>query len=174
MTRNHRDNPRPRQMSKYNPQLFHNRKINVNTKHMCVCDWVLVSLWVSLCVSLNVTSAEGVNRMTPTRLGKLGSCTVGLPSAQIQCRQLILSYTTGLADTRLHACRAQFGLLRGQTRRTAEVGGTEALSVNFSIRDKSTPAKLSVRSVDPHSYLAGVTAAELQWHLPNMNVIINR
>ena len=48
------------------------------------------------------------------------------------------------------------------------VGGTQVPFVNLSIRD------ISVRCSKLHSYLTGVTAAQLQWHLPNMNMLPNK
>ena len=42
----------------------------------------------------------------------------------------------------------------------------------FSARDVFDFSKVPVRSFESHSYLSGVAAAILQWHLTNMNVII--
>ena len=53
------------------------------------------------------------------------------------------------------------------------VGVTKAPLVNFSVSRIFDFAKVHVRLFQPHSYLAGVTAAELWRHLPNINVIFN-
>ena len=51
------------------------------------------------------------------------------------------------------------------------VGVTKALFVNFSASKIFDLAKVPVKFLEYHWYLAGVTAAELQRHLPNINVI---
>ena len=53
------------------------------------------------------------------------------------------------------------------------VGVTKAPFANFSISKILDVAKVPVRFPESHSYLAGVTAAELRQHLPNINVIFN-
>ena len=53
------------------------------------------------------------------------------------------------------------------------VGVTKAPFVNFSISRIFDLAKVPVRLFASHSYLTGVTAAELRQHLSNMNVIYN-
>ena len=45
--------------------------------------------------------------------------------------------------------------------------------VNFSVSKISDVAKVPVRLFASHSYLTGVTAAELRRHLSNMNMIFN-
>ena len=54
------------------------------------------------------------------------------------------------------------------------VGNTKDLVTNFSHGDIFDPSKVPVRSFASGSYLTGVTAAKLQWHLSNMNVIFYR
>ena len=53
------------------------------------------------------------------------------------------------------------------------VGVTKAPFVNFSVSKIFDPVKVPVRLFASHSYLTGVTAAELRQHLSNMNVIYN-
>ena len=53
------------------------------------------------------------------------------------------------------------------------VGVTKAPFVNFSVSRIFDLAKVPVRLFASHSYLTGVTAAELRQHLSNMNVIYN-
>ena len=53
------------------------------------------------------------------------------------------------------------------------VGVTKAPFVNFSVSEIFDHAKVPVRFLESHSYLTAVTAAELRWHLPNINVIFN-
>ena len=59
-----------------------------------------------------------------------------------------------------------------KTRPILLVGVTKPPFVNFSISKIFDPVKLPVRLFASHSYLTGVTAAELQ-HLSNMNAIYN-
>ena len=54
------------------------------------------------------------------------------------------------------------------------VGVTKAPFVNFSISKIFDPAKVPVILFASHSYLIGVTAAELRQHLSNMNMIFQR
>ena len=54
------------------------------------------------------------------------------------------------------------------------VGVTKAPFVNFSVSKIFDMAKVHVRFFESHSYLTGVTAAELRQHLSNMNMIFNR
>ena len=56
---------------------------------------------------------------------------------------------------------------------TPGVGVTKAPFVNFSASKLFDPAKVPARLFASHSYLTGVTAAELRQHLSNMNVIYN-
>ena len=51
------------------------------------------------------------------------------------------------------------------------VGVTKAPFVNFSVSKIFDPINVPVRLFASHSYLTGVTAAELRQHLSNMNVI---
>ena len=44
---------------------------------------------------------------------------------------------------------------------------------NFSVRKILNLAKAHVRLFESHSYLTGVTTAELRWHLPNISMIFN-
>ena len=53
------------------------------------------------------------------------------------------------------------------------VGVTKALFVNFSVSIIFDTAKVTVTFLATHSYLTGVTAAELRQHLSTMNVIFN-
>ena len=53
------------------------------------------------------------------------------------------------------------------------VGVTKAPFVNFSVSRIFDLAKVPVRLFASHSYLTGVTAAELRQHLSNMKVIYN-
>ena len=53
------------------------------------------------------------------------------------------------------------------------VGVTKAPFANFSLSKIFDLAKVPVRFPESHSYLTGVTAAELRRHLPNMNAIFN-
>ena len=53
------------------------------------------------------------------------------------------------------------------------VGVTKAPFANFSVSKIFDLAKVTVRFHESHSYLTGVTAAELRRHLPNINVIFN-
>ena len=53
-------------------------------------------------------------------------------------------------------------------------GTTKAPLVNFLVSKSFDLAKATSRFFKPHSYLAGVTAAELWRHLSNMNVIFDR
>ena len=53
------------------------------------------------------------------------------------------------------------------------VGVTKAPFVNFSASKIFDLAKVPFRLFESHSYLTGVTAAELRRHLPNINVIFN-
>ena len=52
-------------------------------------------------------------------------------------------------------------------------GVTKAPFANFSVSEIFDLAKVPVRFPESHSYLTGVTAAELRQHLPNINVIFN-
>ena len=54
------------------------------------------------------------------------------------------------------------------------VGLTKAPFVNFSVSKIFDLAEVPVRLFVSHSYLTGVTAAELRQHLSNMNMIFNR
>ena len=53
------------------------------------------------------------------------------------------------------------------------VGVTKAPFANFSVSKIFDLAKVPVRFPESHSYLTGVTAAELRRHLPNINAIFN-
>ena len=44
---------------------------------------------------------------------------------------------------------------------------------NFFVRKILNLAKAHVRLFESHSYLTGVTTAELRWHLPNISMIFN-
>ena len=54
------------------------------------------------------------------------------------------------------------------------VGVTKAPFINFSLSKIFDLAEVPVRLFVSHSYLTGVTAAELRQHLSNMNMIFNR
>ena len=54
------------------------------------------------------------------------------------------------------------------------MGVTKAPFVNFSVSKIFDLAKVPVILFASHSYLTGVTAAELRQHLSNMNMIFNR
>ena len=54
------------------------------------------------------------------------------------------------------------------------VGVTKAPFLNFSVSKIFDLAKVPVRLFASHSYLTGVTAAELRQHLSNMNMIFSR
>ena len=56
----------------------------------------------------------------------------------------------------------------------AGVGVTKAPFVNFPVSKIFDLAKVPVRLFVSHSYLTGVTTAELWQHLSNMNTIFNR
>ena len=53
------------------------------------------------------------------------------------------------------------------------VGVTEALFVNSSVSKIFNEAKVPLRIFESHLYLTGATAAQLQWHLSNINVTLN-
>ena len=53
------------------------------------------------------------------------------------------------------------------------VGVIKALFANLSVSKIFDLAKVPVRFPESHSYLTGVTAAELRRDLPNINVIFN-
>ena len=53
------------------------------------------------------------------------------------------------------------------------VGVTKVPFVNFSVSKIFDLAKVPVTFFKSHSYLTGVTAAELRQHLSNMNVVFN-
>ena len=53
------------------------------------------------------------------------------------------------------------------------VGVTKATFVNFSVCKIFDLAKVPLKVFESHSYLTGVTAAELRQHLSNMNLIFN-
>ena len=53
------------------------------------------------------------------------------------------------------------------------VGVTKAALVNFSIINIFDLTKVPLKWYESYSYLINATAAELQWHLSNMNVIFN-
>ena len=55
----------------------------------------------------------------------------------------------------------------------ARTGVTKAPFVNFSVRKIFDLAKETFTLFESHSYLTGVTAAELRLYLTNMNVIFN-
>ena len=52
-------------------------------------------------------------------------------------------------------------------------GGTKPPFVNFSVSKIFDHAKVPVKFVESHSYLTGITAAELRRHLAIINVIFN-
>ena len=54
------------------------------------------------------------------------------------------------------------------------VGVTKALFINFSIMENFDLTKELVRYFQSFSYLSGVSAAQLRWHLSKMNVISYR
>ena len=54
------------------------------------------------------------------------------------------------------------------------VGVTKAPVIDFSATRNFNLAKVWISYFQPHSYLSGVFAAVLRWHLSNMNVISNR
>ena len=54
-----------------------------------------------------------------------------------------------------------------------EVGVTKSPFIKFSVMEKFDFAKLFVRFFKSHSSMTGVTAGQLQRHLPNTNVIGN-
>ena len=58
--------------------------------------------------------------------------------------------------------------------RNPGVGVTKAPFVNFSVSQILDLPKVPVRLFASHSYLTGVTAAELRRHLSHMNMIFNR
>ena len=45
--------------------------------------------------------------------------------------------------------------------------------INFSVSENFDLEKETVRFFESHSYLTGVTAAELRQYLSNMNVMLN-
>ena len=51
--------------------------------------------------------------------------------------------------------------------------GMGVTKVYFSVSKIFDLAKVPVRFFESHSYLTGVTADELRWHLPNIKVIFN-
>ena len=53
------------------------------------------------------------------------------------------------------------------------MGVSYSLSLNLSNRDISDFAKISVISLESHSYFGGVTAAQPQWHLWDMDMAID-
>ena len=53
------------------------------------------------------------------------------------------------------------------------VGVTKAPFVNFSVSKIFDLAKVNLRSFESHSYLTGITAAELRRYLSNINMIFN-
>ena len=55
----------------------------------------------------------------------------------------------------------------------SEFGVTKAPIVNFILSKMFDLAKVPIRFLESHSYLTCVTAAELRWHLSNINVILN-
>ena len=57
---------------------------------------------------------------------------------------------------------------------SAGVGVTKAPFVNFSVSKILDLVKAPVEFFESHSYLSGVTAAQLRRHLTNINVICNR
>ena len=56
---------------------------------------------------------------------------------------------------------------------TSAVGVTKDLFVNFSVSRILDMAKIHVKFFESLPLLTGVTAAQLRWHLPNVNVIFN-
>ena len=64
-------------------------------------------------------------------------------------------------------------VLRDKLEQSPGVGVTKAPSVNFSVSRIFDLPKAPVRLFQSHSYLTGAAAAELRWHLSNMNVIFN-
>ena len=56
---------------------------------------------------------------------------------------------------------------------TSGVGVTKAPFVNFSVSKIFDLAKVHVRFLESHSYLTSVPAAQLRWHLSNINAIFN-
>ena len=71
-----------------------------------------------------------------------------------------------------HQISALLDLYEGNHNRPG-VGVTKAPSVNLSVSKIFDLAKVYFRFFESHSYLAGVTAAGLRRHLPNINVIFN-
>ena len=53
------------------------------------------------------------------------------------------------------------------------VGVTKAPFANFSVSEIFDLVKVPARFPESHSYLTGVTAAELRRHLPNINMIFD-
>ena len=53
------------------------------------------------------------------------------------------------------------------------VGVTKAPFINFSVSKIFDLAKVTVRFFESHSYLTGITAAELQRYLSNINMIFD-
>ena len=69
--------------------------------------------------------------------------------------------------------RVQEGIASIFMWRWTGVGVTKAPFANFSVSKIFDLAKVPVRFLESHSYLTGVTAAELRRHQPNINVIFN-
>ena len=53
------------------------------------------------------------------------------------------------------------------------MGVTKAPFVNLSVNQFYYLANIPVRFFDSHSYLTGVTTAQLHWHLSNINMILD-
>ena len=62
----------------------------------------------------------------------------------------------------------------GRVAQGARVGVTKTLAVNFSVMEFLKFVQVHVKSVESHSYLIGITATQLRWHLSNMNVVSDK
>ena len=85
----------------------------------------------------------------------------------------VLTQATKTLDNYGRHSDLKLGAMYVMTATHPGVGVTKALFVNFSVSKIFDFAKVPGRFFESHSYLAGVTAAELRRHLPNINMIFD-
>ena len=75
-----------------------------------------------------------------------------------------------------HFGKRKYGITTNWNLNETDVGVTKSPLNNFFVKQIFDPAKVPVKFFTSHSYLTGVTTAELWRHLPNMpnmNVVLN-
>ena len=136
-------------------------------------DWETVYWWRHYLFAawLEQTSCHALFTRVSMQQGVVHTACEATPHLDICCghtkvRSLHLSMLTG------HYCHLSF-FLHPRLVLGVVTKHTKAHFVNFSGHKIFDLAKIPVRLFQSYSYLAGATASELRWLLPNVNVMLN-